>query len=35
MMQVNNEWFYEDLTPESTIAILEKWKKGEEPQVGP
>lgn len=23
MMQVNNEWVYEDLTPENTINILE------------
>ena len=35
MMQVNNEWFYEDLTPETTVALLEKWKAGEEPAVGP
>jgi NADH dehydrogenase (ubiquinone) flavoprotein 2 len=25
MMQVNNEWFYEDLTPESTVALLKTW----------
>ena len=25
MMQVNNEWVYEDLTPESTVAILEQF----------
>ena len=35
MMQVNNEWFYEDLTPESTVSILEQWKNGEEPKTGP
>lgn len=35
MMQVNNEWFYEDLTPETTVALLEKWQAGEEPAVGP
>jgi (2Fe-2S) ferredoxin len=35
MMQVNNEWFYEDLTPENTINILDQFKRGEEPQVGP
>lgn len=46
MMQVNNEWFYEvntlnflikfqDLTPENTVALLDKWKSGEEPAVGP
>jgi len=22
MLQVNNEWVYEDLTPESTVALL-------------
>jgi len=25
MMQVNNEWFYEDLDPENTVAMLKKW----------
>ena len=35
MMQVNNEWVYEDLTPETTRALLEKWSRGEEPEVGP
>ena len=35
MMQVNNEWFYEDLTPETTVALLEMWKNGEEPTPGP
>ena len=35
MMQVNNEWFYEDLTPETTVEILKKWKAGEEPTPGP
>jgi NADH dehydrogenase (ubiquinone) flavoprotein 2 len=35
MMQVNNEWFYEDLTPENTVEILKKWKAGVEPEVGP
>lgn len=35
MIQVNNEWVYEDLTPESTVAMLEKWKAGEEPTKGP
>ena len=23
MMQVNNEWFYEDLTPENTVELIE------------
>ena len=35
MMQVNNEWFYEDLTPESTVNLLQQWQRGEEPKVGP
>lgn len=35
MMQVNNEWVYEDLTPETTVALLEKWSAGEEPTKGP
>ena len=35
MMQVNNEWFYEDLTPESTVEILKTWKAGGEPKIGP
>jgi NADH dehydrogenase (ubiquinone) flavoprotein 2 len=35
MMQVNNEWFYEDLTPKSTVEIIEKFRKGEEVKVGP
>ena len=35
MMQVNNEWVYEDLTPETTVALLETWSRGEEPKKGP
>ena len=35
MMQVNNEWFYEDLTPENTVAVLKEWKEGREPKIGP
>jgi hypothetical protein len=31
MMQVNNEWFYEDLTPESAIKIVELFRNGKEP----
>ena len=34
MMQVNNEWFYEDLTPETTVELLKTWKAGKEPKVG-
>ena len=35
MMQVNNEWFYEDLNPENTVEMLKKWQAGEEPEIGP
>eukprot|EP00345_Euplotes_harpa_P001264 CAMPEP_0168323590 /NCGR_PEP_ID=MMETSP0213-20121227/3568_1 /TAXON_ID=151035 /ORGANISM="Euplotes harpa, Strain FSP1.4" /LENGTH=253 /DNA_ID=CAMNT_0008325683 /DNA_START=36 /DNA_END=797 /DNA_ORIENTATION=+ len=28
MMQVNNEWFYEDLTPENTALLLDKMREG-------
>ena len=35
MMQVNNEHFYEDLTPENVKAILDKFRKGELPTPGP
>ena len=35
MLQINNEWFYEDLTPETTVELLKTWKAGGEPKVGP
>ena len=35
MMQVNNEWFYEDLTKESMVNIIEKFRNGEEVHPGP
>lgn len=35
MMQVNNEWVYEDLTPETTVELLKTWEKGEQPKIGP
>jgi NADH dehydrogenase (ubiquinone) flavoprotein 2 len=35
MIQVNNEWFYEDLTKESMINLIEKFRKGEEVPTGP
>ena len=35
MIQVNNEWFYEDLTPENTIELLENMKKGSGFYPGP
>lgn len=33
-MQINDDYF-EDLTPESTIKILDALAKGEKPKVGP
>jgi NADH dehydrogenase (ubiquinone) flavoprotein 2 len=35
MVQVNNEWFYEDLTYESMQALMKEWKEGREPKTGP
>ena len=35
MLQVNSEWFYEDLTPENTIALLDKMKEGKGFEPGP
>ena len=35
MVQVNNEWFYEDLNPENTIQLLENMKKGDGFNPGP
>ena len=35
MIQVNNEWFYEDLTYESMTQLMQDWKDGKEPKVGP
>jgi len=34
MIQINDE-YYEDLTPESMVALLDKLKKGEPVKVGP
>ena len=34
MMQINDD-YYEDLTPETTKAVLEAFKRGETPQPGP
>ncbi len=31
MIQVNNEYFYEDLTYESTTQLLKDWTAGKEP----
>ena len=35
MIQVNNEWFYEDLTYDSMQALMQDWKDGKEPKTGP
>jgi len=35
MMQVNNEWFYEDLNAESMNNIMNEWREGKEPKKGP
>jgi len=35
MLQINNEWVYEDLTPETTVELLKTWERGEEPKKGP
>jgi NADH-quinone oxidoreductase E subunit len=35
MLQVNDEDFYEDLTPESTVALLDAFKSGKQPKPGP
>ena len=35
MLQINNEWVYEDLDEENIIELLETLKAGEEPKRGP
>ena len=35
MIQVNNEYFYEDLTYETMTQLMQDWKDGKEPKVGP
>lgn len=35
MIQVNGEEVYEDLTPETMKNLLDTWKAGKEPNVGP
>ena len=35
MIQVNNEYFYEDLTYDSMTQLMKDWKDGKEPKVGP
>lgn len=35
MIQVNNEYFYEDLNYDSMTKLMQDWKDGKEPQWGP
>ena len=35
MIQVNNEYFYEDLTYDSMTQLLQNWKDGKENKFGP
>lgn len=35
MIQVNNEWFYEDLTPENTALLIDRMRAGEGFEPGP
>lgn len=35
MIQVNGEKVYEDLTPQSMKNLIDTWKSGKEPNVGP
>ena len=35
MIQVNNEYVYEDLDYDSTTQMLKDWKAGIEPKKGP
>jgi hypothetical protein len=35
MLQVNNEWVYEDLDTENVIELLETLRRGEDPKRGP
>ena len=35
MIQVNNEYVYEDLTYDSMTKLMQDWKDGKEPKIGP
>lgn len=35
MVQVNNEWVYEDLDEKNIIELVETFKRGETPKRGP
>ena len=35
MIQVNNEWFYEDLDYDSMTKLMQDWTDGKTPKTGP
>jgi len=35
MIQVNNEYFYEDLNFDSMTQLMQDWKDGKTPNFGP
>ena len=35
MIQINNEYFYEDLTYDSMTQLMQDWKDGKDPKFGP
>lgn len=35
MLQVNNEWVYEDLTEKNIVELVEQFRAGKTPKVGP
>ena len=35
MLQINNAWVYEDLTPENAISLIEDLRAGKDVKVGP
>ena len=34
MMQINDD-YYEDLTPETAVRVIDQLEKGEQPKIGP
>lgn len=35
MVQVNNEWVYEDLDETNVVELIETFRRGETPKRGP
>lgn len=35
MIQVNNEWVYEDLNEKSIVDLVEAFRRGDNPKTGP